>query len=133
MSNLNLCANADKRVPHDMRQIDTTFLFLISGHRWYKKNCPVIRGVRFFKSWAVLVLFSKIYYFYTYTWGGQGKRKTSGSFWTKKRKKEMMLNSWKLKCFKTKYQPVKSIIQTLLYHKVIIEIALLFVHHSYLL
>ena len=90
-----------------------TGLSPISGHRWCKKMCPLIRGVRFFESWAILVLFSKIYYFYTYICHSQGKWKTSGSLWTKKRKKEMMLNCCNLKCFKTKYQLVKSTLQTL--------------------
>ena len=34
-----------------------------------KNICPLVRGVRFFKSWARLALFSRIYYFYTYIWG----------------------------------------------------------------
>ena len=55
----------------------------------------------------------KIYYFCTYISGSQGKWKTSDSLWTNKRKKEMMLNCRNLKCFKTKYQLVNSIIQTL--------------------
>ena len=61
-----------------------------------KKMCPLIRDVHFFKSWWMLVLFSKMYYFYI--WGNQGKWKTSGSLWTNKRKKEMMLNCSNLKC-----------------------------------
>ena len=48
----------------------------ISGHRWCKTICPLIRGVRFLESWAILVLFSKMYYFYTYIWGSQSKWKT---------------------------------------------------------
>ena len=63
------------------------------------------------ENWAVSVLFSKIYYFYTYIWGSQGKWKASGSLWRKKRKKEMMLNYCKFP--KTKYQLVESILQTL--------------------
>ena len=97
------------------------------------KNCPLIRGVHFLENWAMLDLFSKIYYFYTYIWGNQGKWNLSRSFWTKKRKKEMMLNFCNLKCFKVKYQLIKSIMQTLFYHKIIIDMALLFVQHSYLL
>ena len=41
-----------------------------------KKMCPLVRGVHFCKSWWILVLFSKIYYFYTYIWGSQGKWKS---------------------------------------------------------
>ena len=78
-----------------------------------QKKCPLIRGVSFFESWATLVLFSKNYYFCTYIWCSQGKWKTSGSLWTKKKKEEMMLSCCNLNCFKMKYQLVKSIIQTL--------------------
>ena len=47
----------------------------------------------FFESWWILVSFSKIYYFfYTYIWGSQCKWKTSGSFWTKKRKQTSQLS-----------------------------------------
>ena len=92
---------------------DYTVLSPISGRRWRIKNCPLIRRVRFLESWPILVLFSKMYYFYTYICGSQGKWKTSGSVWTKKRNKDMMLNYCNLKCFKTKCQLVKSIAQTL--------------------
>ena len=116
--------HADTCVPHEIRDE----WILIGGHSWCKKMCPLIRDIHIFKSWSILVLFSKIYYFYTYIWarnyiytfiynswiwGSQGKWKTSGSLWTKKRKKEMMLNCCNLKCFKTEYQLVKSIIKTL--------------------
>ena len=70
--------HADICLARNKKWVDTTVLSLISGHRWGKKNCPLILGVRFFKSWARLALFSKIYYFYTYIWGSQGKWKTSG-------------------------------------------------------
>ena len=93
--------------------VHTTVLSPISAHHRYKKDFPLIRSVRFFESWAILVLFSRIYYFCTYIWGSQGKWKTLGSLLTKKRKKEMILNCCNLKCFKTKYQLLKSIIQTL--------------------
>ena len=112
---------------------DCTVLSPFRRYRWCKKNCPLIRGVRFLENWAMLDLFSKIYYFYAYIWGNQGKWNLSRSFLTKKRKKEMMLNFCNLKCFKTKYQLIKSIMQTLFYHKIIIDMALLFVQHSYLL
>ena len=77
-----------------------------------KKKSPLIRGFRFLESWAILALFSKISFIpisevVTVKW------KTLGSLWTKKRKKEMILNCFNLKCFKTKYQLVKSITQTL--------------------
>ena len=91
-------------------------------------RCPLFRKLA-----KNLVLFSKIYYFYTYIWGSQGKWKTSGSLWTKKRKKEMMLNCFNLKCFKTKYQLVKCIAAILFEYEIITGIALLFVQHSYLL
>ena len=89
----------------------------IDINRWtplvHKKMCPFIRGVHCFKSWWILVLFSKIYHFYTYISGSQCKWKMLVSLWTKKRKKEMMLNCSNLKCFKMEYVPVKPIIQTL--------------------
>ena len=88
--------------------IDTTVLSPISGHHCHKNLFPLIRGVRFFKSCAIFSLFSETYYFYTYIWGSQAKWEKSGSLWTKKRKKEIMLNYCNLKCFKTKYQLVKS-------------------------
>ena len=109
-----------------------TVLSPIIGHRWCKKIYPLIRGVRFLERWAILVLLSKIYYFYIYIWCSQGKWKTSESLGIKKRKKEMMLNCCNWKCFKTKYQLVNSIIQTLFYHKVVIDIALLFFQHPFL-
>ena len=99
-SNLNLlntCATLIHVSPTNMRWLDTTILSPISQHR----------GAHFFKSWARLVLFSKIYYFYNYIWGSQGKWH-GGHFWQIKEKKEMMLNCCNLKCFKTKYQLVKS-------------------------
>ena len=48
-----------------------------------------------------------------YGFSRSGKWKTSGSPWTRKRKKEIMLNCCNLKCFKSKYQQIKSTIQTL--------------------
>ena len=81
--------------PRNKRRIDTkSWTPLVQ-----KKMCPLIRGVHFFKSWWILVLFSKIYYFYTYIWGSQYKWKTSVSLWAKKRKKEMMLNCCNLKLY----------------------------------
>ena len=90
---------------------DNTILSPISWHSWCKKMCPLIRGLHFLKSWAILVLFSKNYYLYTYVWGSQGKWKISGSPWINIRKKEMMLNCYNSKHFKTKYQQVRCNIQ----------------------
>ena len=56
-----------------------TVLSPISGYRWCKKICPLLRSVRFLKRWAIIALFSKICCFYIYIWGSQGKWKTSGS------------------------------------------------------
>ena len=58
------------------------------------KICQLILGVHFLESRAVLVLLLKMYYFYTYISGSQGKWKTSASLWTKKRKKviDMFIN-----------------------------------------
>ena len=52
-----------------------------------RKICQLILGVPFLESRAILVLLLKMYYFYTYISGSQGKWKTSASLWTKKRKK----------------------------------------------
>ena len=124
--------HTDTCVLHNIRDDRSYSSRCNSRHHWCKKNVPLIRGVHFFESWAILVLFLKIRYFCTYIWGSQGKWKTWGSLWTKKRKKERIINCSNLKCFKTKYQLLKSIIQTLFQHK-IIDMALLFAQHSYLL
>ena len=40
-----------------------TVLSPISGHRWCKDICPLIRGVRFLESLTILVLFSIFFFF----------------------------------------------------------------------
>ena len=69
---MNGYCHADTCVPHEIRDE----WILIGGHSWCEKMCPLIRGIHIFKSWWILVLFSKIYYFYTYIWGSQGKWKS---------------------------------------------------------
>ena len=71
-----------------LRWIDTTGFSPISRHHWYKKNFAPIRGVHFFERWAILVLISKSYYFYTYICANHYKRKTSGSLTLEKEKRE---------------------------------------------
>ena len=45
----------------------------------------------------------------------------------------MMINCCNLECFKMEWQLVKSIMQTLFYRKIITDMALLLVQHSYIL
>ena len=56
-----------------------TVLSPISGHRWCKDICPLIRGVRFLESLTILVLFSIFFLCDTCTRNSQGKWKTQGS------------------------------------------------------
>ena len=49
-----------------IREIKNTVFSPISGLRWCKSMCPLIRRAHLLESCAILVLFSKIYYFYIY-------------------------------------------------------------------
>ena len=111
VSNLNLLDTSDTLIYISC----TKCLSPITGHHWCKKKkkFPLVRSVRVFKSWARLALFLKIYYFSTYIWDSKGEWKTLRLLCTKKRNKRMMLSCCNLKCFKVKYQLVKSTIQTL--------------------
>ena len=60
--------------------------------------------------------------------------KVSGRHWGHfGQRKSFMLNCCNLKCFKTKCELLKSVIQALFWPKITIYMALLFVQHSYLL
>ena len=68
VSNLNLLDTfaSPIHVSRTIKEIiDNKALSPISGHRWYKNIFLLIRDVRFFKIWPILVSLSKTYYFYT--------------------------------------------------------------------
>ena len=81
---------------------------LISRHRWCKQYFTSYRGVHFlelsyFRKLITFIPIFKVVKVIGIHRGHFGQRK----------EKEMMLSSYSLNCFKTKYQLVKSVTQTL--------------------